>query len=202
MSYQPPYKNQFKSNAIDLARATYLLLDQAAVFCEKLGYKLDTKLSRDNTMVFVDRNGQPTISHRGSVTGKDWLVDDVLIAAGSNRKTDRLRRARQITAAAEAKYKTKSNAVGHSLGKRLAERAGSGGEVVTFNKAAGLGDINLNFNGRNQLQNGTRETDVRIKLDAVSGLSSLGRRGANQIAIFVARQRNQASHFCQVRFDF
>ncbi|KAJ1616602.1 hypothetical protein T492DRAFT_850711 [Pavlovales sp. CCMP2436] len=93
-------------------------------------------------MVFVDKNGQPTIAHRGSVTAKDWLVNDVLIAAGAHRETERLRRARQITAAAELKYQKKSNAVGHSLGGRLAERSGSGGEVVTFNKAAGLGDIN------------------------------------------------------------
>ncbi|KAJ1626238.1 hypothetical protein T492DRAFT_843327 [Pavlovales sp. CCMP2436] len=105
MSYQTPYKNQFKSNAIDLARATYLPLDQAAIFGEKLGFTLDTELSSESTMVFVDQNGQPTIAHRGSVTAKDWLVDDVLIAAGSNRETERLRRARQITAAAEAKYK-------------------------------------------------------------------------------------------------
>ncbi|KAJ1616846.1 hypothetical protein T492DRAFT_850528 [Pavlovales sp. CCMP2436] len=136
-----------------------------------LGYTLDAQLSMDNTMVFIDNiAGQPTIAHRGSVTAKDWLVDDVLIAAGANRETERLRQARQITAAAEMKYKQKSNAVGHSLGGRLVERSGSGGEIVTFNKASGLGDI------RSRLPNGTRQTDVQTKLDAVSALSSLGRR--------------------------
>ncbi|KAJ1620937.1 hypothetical protein T492DRAFT_847416 [Pavlovales sp. CCMP2436] len=182
--------NQFKSSATELARASYLPLDQAAVYGQKLGYTLDTQLSQDNTIVFIDNiTGQPTIAHRGSVTAKDWLVDDVLIAAGANRETERLRRARQITAAAEMKYKQKSNAIGHSLGGRLAERSGSGGEVVTFNKAAGLGDIN------SRLPNGTRQTDVRTKLDAVSALSSLGRRTASQPPIVYARQRNQANWF-------
>ncbi|KAJ1617245.1 hypothetical protein T492DRAFT_1133956 [Pavlovales sp. CCMP2436] len=127
---------------LSLTRATYLPLDQAAILGERLGFTLDPQLSLDNTTMLVNnRTGQPTIALRGSVTAKDWLVDDVLIAAGSNPETERLRRARQITAAAEAKYKKKSNAVGHSPGGRIAERAGSGGEIVTFNKAAGLGNI-------------------------------------------------------------
>ncbi|KAJ1630970.1 hypothetical protein T492DRAFT_839621 [Pavlovales sp. CCMP2436] len=137
-------ENNFKRNAIDLARASYLSHDKAAAFGDSLGFTLDPQLSQDNTMVFVDnRTGQPTIVHRGSVTARDWVVDDALIAVGSNHETQRLRRARQITAAAEAKYKTKSNAVGHSLGGLLAERGGSGGAIITFNKAAGLGIPNF-----------------------------------------------------------
>ncbi|KAJ1629378.1 hypothetical protein T492DRAFT_840855 [Pavlovales sp. CCMP2436] len=159
-------------------------------FRSKLRYTLDTQLYRDNTMVFIDnQTGQPTVAHRGSVTAKDWLVDDVLMAAGANREIERLRRPRQITAAAEAKYKTKSNSVGHNLGGRLAERAGSGGQVVTISKAAGLSDIN------SRLPIGMRQTDVRISLDPVSALSSLSRRKANQPPIVVARQRNQANMF-------
>ncbi|KAJ1640659.1 hypothetical protein T492DRAFT_831930 [Pavlovales sp. CCMP2436] len=115
--------NTFKRNSVDLARASYLPLNEAEKFVEGLGYTLDRQLSRDDTMVVVDARGQPTIIHRGSVTPRDWLVDDVLIAAGSNHETQRLRRARQITLVAEAKYKSKSNAVGHSLGGRLAEQA-------------------------------------------------------------------------------
>ncbi|KAJ1625053.1 hypothetical protein T492DRAFT_844290 [Pavlovales sp. CCMP2436] len=181
----------------DLARATYLPLNEAEKYGESLGYKLDRQLSQDNTMVFIDKKtGQPTIAHRGSVTPRDWLVDDVLIAAGSNHETQRLRRARQIIAAAEAKYKTKSNAVGHSLGGRLAELAGSGGEIVTFNRAAGLGDLGL---GRNQpSRNGSRQTNVRTKMDAVSALSNLNRRQAappNQPPTVVVRQRDQANRF-------
>ncbi|KAJ1620675.1 hypothetical protein T492DRAFT_847634 [Pavlovales sp. CCMP2436] len=184
--------NQFKSKAVELARASYLPLDQAAFSGQKLGFTLDTQLSRDNTMVFIDnKTEQPTIAHRGSVTAKDWLVDDVLIVAGVRQDTDKQRRARQITAAAEMKYQKKSNAVGHSLGGRLAERSGSGGEVVTFNKAAGLGDII----SKSSLPNGTRQTDVRTKLDAVSALSHLGRRTASQPPIVYARQRNQANRF-------
>ncbi|KAJ1616281.1 hypothetical protein T492DRAFT_850935 [Pavlovales sp. CCMP2436] len=75
--------NKFKQDATNLARATYMPLQQAAEFGKKIGYTLDTELSRPNTMVFVDQSGQPTIAHRGSVTAKDWLVDDALIATGS-----------------------------------------------------------------------------------------------------------------------
>ncbi|KAJ1634293.1 hypothetical protein T492DRAFT_836956 [Pavlovales sp. CCMP2436] len=143
------YQNQFKSSAIDLARASYLPSDQAAVFGEKLGFTLDsTELLRDNTIAFVNKkNGQPTLAHRGL-----------------------------ITAAAEAKYKSNSNAVGHSLGGHLAERSGSGGEAVTYNKAARLGVSTI------------------ISRRAL-GRQTLGRRAANQPPIVVARQRNQANRF-------
>ncbi|KAJ1622483.1 hypothetical protein T492DRAFT_846271 [Pavlovales sp. CCMP2436] len=142
------------SNSADLARASYLPLNEAEKFLGTLGYTLDRQLSREDTMVVVDNRGQPTVIHRGSVSARDWLVDDVLIAAGSNLETQRLRRARQVTMAAEAKYRTKSNAVGHSLGGRLAELAGSGGEIVTYNRAAGLGDTGF---GPNQpSRNGSR----------------------------------------------
>ncbi|KAJ1632006.1 hypothetical protein T492DRAFT_838770 [Pavlovales sp. CCMP2436] len=72
--------NKFKRDSTNLARATYMSLPQAGEFVKTLGYTLDTELSRPNTMVFVDQNGQPTVAHRGSVTAKDWLVDDALIA--------------------------------------------------------------------------------------------------------------------------
>ncbi|KAJ1629593.1 hypothetical protein T492DRAFT_1118032 [Pavlovales sp. CCMP2436] len=175
-------EDNFKRSAIDLARASYLPLDQAATFGDTLGFKLDTQLSQADTLVYTDkRTGQPTIVHRGSTTPRDFPVDDALIAFGSGRETQRQRRAREITAAAEAKYNKPSNSTGHSLGGRLAERSGSRGSIVTFNKAAGLGDIpNFNFTGRSQpqIQNGTRQTDVRTRLDPISALSSLGgRRG-------------------------
>ncbi|KAJ1619957.1 hypothetical protein T492DRAFT_848175 [Pavlovales sp. CCMP2436] len=188
-------KNGCLVNTADLARASYLPLNEAEKFVETLGFTLDRQLSREDTMVVVDIRGQPTIIHRGSVTPRDWLVDDVLIAAGSSHETQRLRRARQVTVAAEAKYKTKkSNAVGHTLGGRLAELAGSGGEIVTFNRAAGLGDLGL---GRNQpSRNGSRQTNVRTKMDAVSALSTLNRRQAvNQPPTVVVRQRDQANRF-------
>ncbi|KAJ1626260.1 hypothetical protein T492DRAFT_1122225 [Pavlovales sp. CCMP2436] len=192
-------ENNFKCNSIDLARASYLLLDKAAAFGDSLGFTLDPQLSQDNTMVFIDkRTNQPTIVHRGSVTPRDWLVDDLLISAGSNHETQRLRRARQITAAAEAKYRTKSNAVGHSLGGRLAELAGSGGQIVTFNRASGLGDVGLGRNQpHNRNRNGSRQTDVRTKLDLVSALSNLGlgRRPASQPPVVEVRQRDQANRF-------
>ncbi|KAJ1629396.1 hypothetical protein T492DRAFT_1011151, partial [Pavlovales sp. CCMP2436] len=86
----------------------------------------------------------------------------------------RLNLARRITAATEKKYGRPANSVGHSLGGRLAEQSGSGGQIVTINKAAGLGDI-----GRRQ-PSGTRQTDVRTRMDAVTALSSLARHPERQ----------------------
>ncbi|KAJ1637168.1 hypothetical protein T492DRAFT_834685 [Pavlovales sp. CCMP2436] len=154
----PMQEDSFKRNAIDLARASYLPLDQAKTFGDSLGFTLDRQLSQADTLVYTDnRTGQPTIVHRGSTTPRDFLVDDALIAFGSGRETQRQRRAREITTAAEAKYNKPSNSTGYSLGGRLAERSGSRGSIVTFNKAAGLGDIpSFNFTGRSQpqIQNG------------------------------------------------
>ncbi|KAJ1628131.1 hypothetical protein T492DRAFT_841835 [Pavlovales sp. CCMP2436] len=192
-------EDNFKRNAIDLARASYLPLDQAAAFGDSLGFTLDSQLSQADTLVYTDkRTGQPTIVHRGSTTPRDFLVDDALIAFGSGRETQRQRRAREITAATEAKYNKPSNSTGHSLGGRLAERSGSRGSIVTFNKAAGLGDIpNFNFTGRNQpqIQNGSRQTDVRTRLDPISALSSFGRRPSGQAPLVVVRQTDQANRF-------
>ncbi|KAJ1618440.1 hypothetical protein T492DRAFT_849340 [Pavlovales sp. CCMP2436] len=166
--------NKFKQDSTNLARASYLPPAQASTYGESLGYTLDKELSRPNTMVFVDRSGQPVVAHRGSVTATDWLVDDALIAVGAHRNTDRLNLARSITVATEKKYGRPANSVGHSSGGRLAEQSGSGGQIVTINKAAGLGDI-----GRRQ-PSGTRQTDMRTKMDAVSALSRLGRRPESQ----------------------
>ncbi|KAJ1629202.1 hypothetical protein T492DRAFT_1118537 [Pavlovales sp. CCMP2436] len=191
-------EDSFKRNAIDLARASYLPLDQAGTFGDSLGFTLDRQLSQADTLVYNDnRTGQPTIVHRGSTTPRDFLVDDALIAFGSGRETQRQRRAREITTATEAKYKMPSNSSRHSLGGRLAERSGSRGSIVTFNKAAGLGDIpNFNFTGRSQpqIQNGSRQTDVRTRLDPVSVLSSLGRRPSGA-PLVVVPQRDQANRF-------
>ncbi|KAJ1636681.1 hypothetical protein T492DRAFT_835097 [Pavlovales sp. CCMP2436] len=192
-------EDNFKRQAIGLARSSYLPLDQAATFGDSLGFTLDTQLSQADTLVYTDkRTGQLTIVHRGSTTPRDFLVDDALIAFGSGRETQRQRRAREITAATEAKYNKPSNSTGHSLGGRLAERSGSRGSIVTFNKAAGLGDIpNFNFTGRSQpqIQNGSRQTDVRTRLDPISALSNLGRRPTGQAPFVVVRQTDQANRF-------
>ncbi|KAJ1637614.1 hypothetical protein T492DRAFT_834362 [Pavlovales sp. CCMP2436] len=106
--------NKFKQDSTNLARAPYLPLAQASTYGESMSYTLDKELSRPNTMVFVDRSGQPVVAHRGSVTAKDWFVDDALIAVGAHKNTDRLNLARSITAATEKKYGRPANSVGHS----------------------------------------------------------------------------------------
>lgn len=152
----------------DLVAASYQPMQAAGHIAGRHGYMLDTELSRPDTKVFVDRSGAPTIAHRGSVGVSDW-IDNGLLAVGLGHLGRRHREAKRLTRQVEAKYKRPANAVGHSLGGRLAETSGAGGRVVTYNKAAGLGDL-FKRTGPNQV-------DYRTATDLPS-LLSVGQRGA------------------------
>ena len=65
----------------------------------------------------------------------------------------------------ENKYGRVADAVGHSLGGRLIENSGSHGNVITYNKAIGLGDIGKTFKNN--------QVDIRTNNDVVSGLTNL-----------------------------
>jgi hypothetical protein len=142
---------------------------EAARDAKKLGYSYDNQLSNNETKVFV-KDGKPTIVHRGSKRVKDWLVDDALILFGLEEKAAplfnrlglplRSTKAKNITKQVEAKYGN-SNALGHSLGGRLAENSGAHGNIITYNKAVGLGDVGTKKNSKRQL-------DVRAEGDVVS----------------------------------
>jgi ABC-type multidrug transport system fused ATPase/permease subunit len=71
--------------------------------------------------------------------------------------------AKKLNYNVEKKYGKPADAVGHSLGGRLVENSGAHGNIITYNKAIGLGDIGKTFK-KNQL-------DIRTKRDIVSGLS-------------------------------
>jgi len=155
---------------------------EAARDAKKLGYSYDSQLSNNETKVFV-KDGKPTIVHRGSKRVKDWLVDDALILFGLEEKASplfnrlglplRSTKAKNITKQAEAKYGN-SNALGHSLGGRLAENSGAHGNIITYNKAAGIGDIGTKKNSKRQL-------DVRNSGDIVSVLGHTQRANKEQI---------------------
>jgi hypothetical protein len=139
----------------------------------KKGYRLDKELSTASTKVFVNQRGVPTIGHRGSKRVSDWF-DNALLAVGLGRFGPRHREAKAITQKVEAKYGKPANAIGHSLGGRLAETSGARGRVVTYNKAAGLADI-----GKRTSSN---QVDYRTSIDLPS-LLSVGQTGGRHVTV-------------------
>ena len=147
----------------DLLRASYLPEKDAQSLLEKKKYKLDPELSSPETKVFVDQSNTPLILHRGTSTIKD-VIDDGLLAVGLGKYGHRYKNAQRLTKKVEEKYQRPANAVGHSYGGWLSENSGASGNVLTYNKAVGLGDI-----GRKKTN---RQHDVRTKGDIVSRLSA------------------------------
>jgi hypothetical protein len=102
--------------------------------------------------------------HRGTVNIKD-VFDDRLFALGLGRFSKRNKEAKRLTKKVEAKYNAPATAVGHSLGGWLASRSGNHGEIDTYNKGVGLGDMFTKTNSQ-------RQFDVRTRGDLVSALSA------------------------------
>ena len=147
-----------------LLKSSYLPQKEAAEKLKKLGYDYDHELSRMDTKVLVGKDGKPVIVHRGSKTARDWF-DDGLIAIGLGKTTKRYQDAKEITKKVEQKYNKPADTVGHSYGGWLSENSGAHGNIISYNKAVGLGDIGTKKNSNRQL-------DVSTKGDIVSLLGN------------------------------
>lgn len=135
----------------DLLSNSYKPQQEANENMKKKGYKYDKELSNMETKIFVDEtSGEPIIVHRGTVRVKDW-VDDAKLALGFGKTTQRLKDAQEINKKVEAKYNKPVHNVGHSLGGYIAENAGGKGNVITYNKGAGIGDLFTKKNSGRQL---------------------------------------------------
>ena len=171
--YRAKGVKRLRDDAFPLMQASYQSPQQAAQTLSSIGYTIDPELSSDETKVAINQGGDPVVLHRGSKTARDWLVSDTSILAGAQAFADpRLKRAREITDAARDKYEREPGAVGHSLGGRLAQVTGARGPVVTYNAAAGLGDI-----GREVPSN---VQNIRSPGDIVSLLSRTQRQARPQ----------------------
>ena len=158
----PKKKSQYRSDLANLVKASYSSQKDAQKILND-NYTIDKDLSKMNSKVFLDkRTNKPVILHRGTVTAGD-VFNDGLLAVGLGRFSGRNKQAKRLTKKVEEKYNAPAAAVGHSLGGWLAERSGNKGDVVTFNKAVGLGDIGTK-------KNSNRQFDVRTTGDLVSGL--------------------------------
>lgn len=152
-----------KKNIKPILNASYQNQKEASKTLGKLGYTYDKKLSTNQSKVFVDNEGNPNIAFRGSKTAKDFLFSDPLLAFGLQNLDPRFKEAKELTKKVEKKYGKPADVFGHSLGGTLADKSGAKGNIVTYNKGVGLGDI-----GKTIPKN---QTDIRAKGDVVSALA-------------------------------
>lgn len=151
----------------DILKASYLPQKRAEELMAKKGYGYDKDLSNMQQKVFVSPSGVPIVSERGSVTAKDWLVDDLNIATGGFFKTQRIKDAEKLSKETQSKYGMAPIHASHSLGGYLSERAAQktpGSQTYTYNKAASLPSA---FYSTPKSQH-----DYRTTLDIPSALSS------------------------------
>jgi hypothetical protein len=146
-----------------ILNSSYQNQKEASKSLGKLGYTYDKKLSTNQSKVFVDSEGNPNIAFRGSKTARDWLISDPLLALGLQNLDPRFKEAKALTKKVEQKYGKPADVYGHSLGGTLAEKSGAKGNIVTYNKGVGIGDI-----GKKIPKN---QTDIRTKSDVVSALA-------------------------------
>ena len=147
-----------------ILEASYQKSRDAKNTLEKQGMTLDRSLSNKEAKVFLDAEGRPNISVRGSKSLRDWFVSDPLVAVGLGKYDPRQKRTDALIAKTREKYNQEPNLYGHSLGGSLISNAKTGGSITTFNKGTGLGDIGKSIN--------PLQTDVRTTNDIVSLLST------------------------------
>ena len=157
-----------------ILEASYATNKEAKNILEKNNYKLDKDLSTREARVFVDEEGTPNITVRGSKTAKDFLISDPLIALGLSKYDPRQKSTNKLIEKTKKKYQKDPNLYGHSLGGSLVNNAKTKGNITTFNKGAGAGDLFRKI-PKNQ-------TDIRTSGDLVSALSTT-QRGKNKITI-------------------
>jgi len=154
------------TNLEKIPKACYKNQKEARNDLENLGYKYDNDLSSNDSKVFTDADGKPHIVHRG--TNKMRLQDlrsDIMLGLGLQKYDNRFKEAKHTTQLVRDKYNQEPDVFGHSLGGALAEKSGSKGNITTYNKGAGLGDI-----GKMIPKN---QTDIRATRDPVSIISNL-----------------------------
>ena len=156
-----------------LLKSSYMNQKQAADNMKKKGYTYDTELSNNETKIFV-KNNKPVIVHRGSKRLSDWGEDALILVGLGDQYGHRQKQANRITKKVEKKYNTSANSVGHSLGGRLAENSNAKGQIITYNKAVGLGDVFKKKNSKRQL-------DIRNSGDIVSVLGHTQKANKEQM---------------------
>jgi hypothetical protein len=157
-----------KSELKDVLKASYMPQSKAAAYLQKTqGYSYDPQLSSMQQKVFLNREGKPVITQRGSKRLSDWLIEDPAALIGYTNTT-RVAQAKQLAKDTKNKYGVDATITGHSLGGYLAEQGKTkGSEVYTYNKAAGLPSVFSNIP--------KTQHDYRTPLDITSFLGQYQR---------------------------
>ena len=119
-----------------ILEASYATNKDAKNILEKNNYKIDKDLSTKEARVFVDEDGTPNITVRGSKSVKDFLISDPLLALGLSRYDPRQKATNNLIEKTKQKYNKDPNLFGHSLGGALINNAKTSGKITTFNKGA------------------------------------------------------------------
>ena len=157
-----------KSELKDVLKASYMPQSKAAAYMEKKhGYSYDPQLSSMQQKVFINKEGKPIITQRGSTRVSDWLIEDPAALVGFSN-TSKVKEAKQLAKATKEKYGVDATVTGHSLGGYLAEKGATKcSDVYTYNKAAGILSV---FSNIPKTQN-----DYRTPLDIPSFLGQYQR---------------------------
>ena len=148
-----------------MLEAAYLSEEDGAKKMKELEYEYDEKHSNKDTRVFR-KGDEITVVHRGTQTLGDIATDVYAVLLGLTAISPRFQNSKKLMTELKFEYgkNVKIGNIGHSLGGTLAEYAGKlGGDVMTYNKGAGLLSFNTKPNNNQQ--------DFRTKLDIVSVMS-------------------------------
>lgn len=134
---------------------------------EKKGYIKDKKLSNHNQQVWYNPNGKDLmVNVAGSHNPYDFAINDVALAFGSLKSTDRYKEADKVLKEAKKFYQPKNTIIsGHSLGSSI------GAGIASKNdKFVGL-DAGYTIGQKTRSNNGKHE-NYRTSGDVVSILGS------------------------------
>jgi hypothetical protein len=160
-------------NLKPILEASYKKQSEASADLGKLGYTYDPELSTMESKVFVDKKtGKPSVAFRGSTRVSDWLIEDPALLLGI--ETAKQRKAKDLIKKVESKYNQPTDAYGHSLGGFRAETTGAKGNIYTYNKGVGLGQIGKKLP--------STQTDIRTSKDLVS-LGSILQYGSKKTTL-------------------
>ena len=131
------------------------------------GYDRDNSLSGERVSVYYNpTTKKAVIIHRGSKSVADWGNNLKMALGWKMSATNRFKHSKKIQEKVEAKYGKKNViTLGHSLGGKIAsDVGGKSDEIITLNKATGIGWDAY----KKDLGSKKNETNIRTVLDPVS----------------------------------
>lgn len=159
-----------EDNLKTIFEASYQNPNEARKSLENKGFSYVDEYSSPDTKVFLDKQGNPHITFRGTHRIEDVGTD---IKVGLGLETQRHKQAKKIVEEVGKKYQKPVSAYGTSLGGHIAESSGAQ-NIYTYNKAVGIKDIAKKIP--------KSQTDYRTEKDIVS-LPSLFQTGGKKITI-------------------